>query len=453
MERNVRSMQITDTHNSLQNGSSVFSALEIVERPPWIGVAARIGVVVFIGLPVLLLFVPWQQNFKGVGRVIAFAPLERPQPIDAPIAGRVVKWWVQEGSIVSAGDPLVEISDIDPNLIERLNQQRSALQGKYEASLDKSIAYEQQVANLETTRDLAVAAASFRLDMAREKVKSATASLDAAKASLKAADAQLIRNRNLLADGLVSQREFEVAERDFEMSRTSVDSAAAALKASINEEQAVDAELNRVRAESNSKIDSARATYNEARGQVQEALASLAKLEVDLSRQQSQYVTAPRDGVVFRVVGGQTGEFVKAGDSLLMLVPSSVDRSVELWIDGNDAPLVSEGAPVRLQFEGWPAVQFVGWPSVAVGTFGGRVALIDSTDNGQGMFRVLVTPDPAQPEWPDVRYLRQGVRAKGWVLLNRVTLGYEIWRQWNGFPPVLTPAEPARESSKGRSGK
>ncbi|MBX3394367.1 MAG: HlyD family efflux transporter periplasmic adaptor subunit [Phycisphaerae bacterium] len=446
-------MHQTDSHIPLQTGSASFSALEIVGRPHWVGVAARVGVVVFLALPVALLFVPWQQNFKGVGRVIAFAPLERPQPIDAPIAGRVVKWWVQEGSSVSAGDPLVEISDIDPNLIDRLNQQRSALQGKYEASMDKSIAYEQQVANLETTRDLAVAAASFRLDMAREKVKSATASLDAAKASLKAADAQLIRNRNLLADGLVSQREFEVAERDFEMARTSVDSAAASLKASINEEQAVEAELNRVRAESNSKIDSARATYNEARGQVQEALASLAKLEVDLSRQQSQYVTAPRDGIVFRVVGGQTGEFVKAGDSLLMLVPSSVDRSVELWIDGNDAPLVSEGAPVRLQFEGWPAVQFVGWPSVAVGTFGGRVALIDSTDNGQGMFRVLVTPDPSEPEWPDVRYLRQGVRAKGWVLLNRVTLGYEIWRQWNGFPPVLTPAQPAPGSAKGGSGK
>jgi hypothetical protein len=85
---------------------------------------------------------------------------------------------------------------------------------------------------------------------------------------------------------------------------------------------------------------------------------------------------------------------VKFTEPLLVLVPSTTDRAVELLVDGNDAPLITAGSPVRLQFEGWPAVQFVGWPSVAVGTFGGRVALVDSTDNGQGKFRILVSPDP-----------------------------------------------------------
>jgi hypothetical protein len=28
------------------------------------------------------------------------------------------------------------------------------------------------------------------------------------------------------------------------------------------------------------------------------------------------------------------------------------------------------------------------------------------------------------------------------VLLNQVRLGYEVWRQLNGFPPVVAPAEP-----------
>ena len=30
--------------------------------------------------------------------------------------------------------------------------------------------------------------------------------------------------------------------------------------------------------------------------------------------------------------------------------------------------------------------------------------------------------------------------ANGWVLLDVVSLGYELWRQFNGFPPVLAPA-------------
>jgi hypothetical protein len=104
--------------------------------------------------------------------------------------------------------------------------------------------------------------------------------------------------------------------------------------------------------------------------------------------------------------------------------------------------MVMAGAPVRLQFEGWPALQFSGWPSIAVGTFGGRVLLVDSTDNGKGRFRLLVEPDPGDDPWPSRRFLRQGVRANGWVLLNVVPLGYELWRQFNGFPPALTPEEP-----------
>jgi hypothetical protein len=94
---------------------------------------------------------------------------------------------------------------------------------------------------------------------------------------------------------------------------------------------------------------------------------------------------------------------------------------------------------VRLQFEGWPAVQFVGWPSVAVGTFGGRVYLVDPTTNDRGQFRILVEPDPEDGPWPDQEYLRQGVRAQGWVLLNRVSVGWELWRNLNGFPPAREP--------------
>ena len=99
--------------------------------------------------------------------------------------------------------------------------------------------------------------------------------------------------------------------------------------------------------------------------------------------------------------------------------------------------LVEAGRHVRLQFEGWPAVQFVGWPSVAVGTFGGTVAFVDAQGDSQGRFRMVVVPDESSEPWPEARYLRQGVRANGWVLLDQVRMGYEIWRQLNGFPPSV----------------
>ena len=121
--------------------------------------------------------------------------------------------------------------------------------------------------------------------------------------------------------------------------------------------------------------------------------------------------------------------------------------------DAVDAPLVlayadrisREGghgatAPhVRLQFEGWPAIQFGGWPYVGVGSFAGQVSFVDPTDDGKGKFRVMVIPDPAERggTWPEAQFLRQGSQARGWILLDRVRLGYEIWRQLNGFPPRL----------------
>ena len=88
-------------------------------------------------------------------------------------------------------------------------------------------------------------------------------------------------------------------------------------------------------------------------------------------------------------------------------------------------------------------MQFAGWPSVAVGTFGGEVMTIDATDDGTGKFRILVRPD-ATSDWPDDRYLRQGVRANGWFMLNQVSLGYEIWRQLNGFPATVAKDEPSK---------
>ncbi len=137
---------------------------------------------------------------------------------------------------------------------------------------------------------------------------------------------------------------------------------------------------------------------------------------------------------------------VKAGETLAVLVPQTDDRAVELWVDGLDAPLIIKGRHVRLQFEGWPAVQFTGWPSVAVGTFGGLVAVVDAAADARGRSRVLVVPDPADEPWPQGRYLRQGNRANGWVFLSRVRLAFEVWRQINGFPPTVPmPAEEDKE--------
>jgi multidrug resistance efflux pump len=164
----------------------------------------------------------------------------------------------------------------------------------------------------------------------------------------------------------------------------------------------------------------------------------LLKLRTDQARQRTQEVRAPRDGYIMQLVAYDGSAIVKEGEDLCVIVPETKQPAVQMWVGGNNAPLIAPGRAVRLQFEGWPAVQFSGWPSIALGTFGGKVALIDPTDNGKGLFRILVVPDEQDAPWPEYPYLRQGVRANGWVLLDQVALGYEVWRRLNGFPQALT---------------
>ena len=74
---------------------------------------------------------------------------------------------------------------------------------------------------------------------------------------------------------------------------------------------------------------------------------------------------------------------------------------------------------------------------------------VDATDD-KGKFRVLVLPDNSEHPWPSERYLRQGVRVNGWVMLDKVPLWYELWRNMNGFPPVVSPDEPKEKGKKPR---
>ena len=190
-------------------------------------------------------------------------------------------------------------------------------------------------------------------------------------------------------------------------------------------------------------FEQAQIKIEDLRARRADSAAELNRIEVNLSRQSAQVVRAPRSGVILQVNAGDAATIVSAGDPIATFVPSGAPRAVEIFINGRDVALVRPGAKVRLQFEGWPAVQFSGWPSVAVGTFGGEVVAIDPSADANGRFRVLVTEDKSDPHpWPDGNFLRFGAAARGWVLLERVSVGYEFWRQLNNFPPEFLGARP-----------
>lgn len=419
-----------------------------VETPRSLHVWIKRMAWLMLGLPAFFMFLPWQQNVTALGKVTAYSPSERVQTIDAPVSGLINRWHVQEGSQVKEGDLLLEIADTDPNFKQRLEAQRDNLQTKLGAKQDELRAYELQKQNLTSARDAKISAAQFKLDVATQKIRSSQEAVNSAQATLDAANLQLQRLKRLLADGLVSKRDMELAERDQIIASRNMNSAQAQWQSAKAEANSAQAEIQQVRADTQAYLDSTSAVINKIKGEMADSENSLHTSEISLSRQNMQKVVAPRAGTIFRLPVNSQSQIIKQGDPLLVIVPHTSERAVELWVDGRDAPLITRDSSVRLEFEGWPAIQVPGWAQVGVGTFEGKIAFVDPTDNGTGHFRIMVVHQEGTPEWPSARFLRQGISAKGWVLLERVTIGYELWRLLNGFPPRI-PHEPVPLNSNG----
>jgi biotin carboxyl carrier protein len=165
----------------------------------------------------------------------------------------------------------------------------------------------------------------------------------------------------------------------------------------------------------------------------------LNRIDTNIQRQSNQTITAPRAGRIMRVKGDDSSAIVKQGDVLASFVPEEGKRVVELYVDGRDVSLIYPGRDVRLEFEGWPAIQFSGWPSVARGFFDGRVMSVDQAASSNGLYRLIVEPRPDRPPWPKEPSVRLGASVRGWVQMNTVKVWFELWRLLNDFPLQYTP--------------
>ncbi len=428
-------MDLSPDHR-VRRAEATIPVLSLVQPPRAARRAARLLGLLLVATPFALAFIPWQQSVSGSGRVVGYAPLDRQFNVEAPIYGRVQEWFVAEGTSVKKGQPIARISDNDAQFLQALGAQRVASEEKLATAESEAALYDQVTARFLEVREVAIRASQSYLEVAGQKVRAQEQERAAAIAARDADGAQHQRLVRLFPQGLASRREAEMAEQKFKESAAKLEKAEADLEGARLDVQAKRAYLAEVTAKTQADIDKNRAEAQKARGKVAEGQKELQDVRVKIRRQQTQEVVAPRDGTILRLLVNQGAEQVKDGDPIAVLVPDAAEMAVELRLDGNDAPLVRRGDAVRIQFEGWPAVQVPGWPSVAVGTFGGRVALVDSTDDGKGKFRILVLPAAGQA-WPSGRYVRQGVRGKGWVLLGEVRLGYEVWRRINGFPPSV----------------
>ncbi|MGV3607991.1 MAG: HlyD family secretion protein [Planctomycetaceae bacterium] len=433
-----------------------YSAMQLVRSSKRLRVFAGWLLMGMVLVMLSMLLLPWQQTAKGTGRVVAYFPMERPQTVESPIYGRVARWGenIVEGAHVKKGDLILEIRDNDPTRSQRLADQMENTKEKMRLSKTKAETYGRQVEDLTAAKQMLIQAGEELIEAAKQKIAAEEQGLRAARAGEVQTKANYERQKALRELGIQAGKELEQELRKYEEAQAKVLAAQAYVDEAKNNLKAKKHELEQKSREAETKIDYARAMQQEALGDVQLASKDLLDIEGKAAQFESRKVLAPRDGIIFKLFVSDNAEMLKEGDSLFTIVPEINDHAVELLVDGNDIPLVEIGSEVRLQFHGFPAVQFVsGWPKVSRGTFGATVVSIDATDT-KGKFRILVRPpSPTDPwgkdeKWPDERFLRQGVRVNGWVMLKQVSLGYEIWRQLNGFPPDFDANDDGKSDDK-----
>lgn len=396
----------------------------------------------FILLLVLFLFLPWTQNIKGSGNVTTLKPNQRPQTIHTAIAGRIEKWYVQEGDFVKKGDTILFISEIkedylDPNLIENTGKQVNAKVKAVQSYSDKVIALENQMGAIQNEKNLKLKQAKNKLIQAYLKVQSDSIDFEASKTQLKIANTQYNRSINLNKEGLKPMTDVEEKRLKLQETEAKIITQENKYISSKNEVLNATMELNRISAEYAEKNAKASSDKQTALSVQFDTEAQVNKLKNQYSNYQIRngmyYITAPQDGYVNRALQSGIGETLKEGTPVVSIMPYKYDIAVETYIEPMDFPLINKGEKVRVWFDGWPTIVFSGWPDVSYGTFGGVIVAKENFISENGKYRVLIAPDPKDKKWPS--QLSIGAGTQSLALLNDVPIWFEIWRTLNGFPP------------------
>ena len=390
---------------------------------------------------VVVLLLPWTQNIQTKGKVTTLRPDQRPQTIHSTIAGRVEKWYVQEGQLVKKGDTIVHLSEIkteyfDPNLVQRAGQQVEASEGGIASYQSKVGALEEQIAAMRQELIFKKEQLVNKVQQYRLKIQSDSIELMRAVIDLETAQKQFDRTKELYGKGLKSLTDME--DKNLKVQETATKKVAIENKLLTSRNKLDNARLDLVNVQNEyaNKIAKSESDKYTALSSRFDAEGKLQKLQVDLEnyRQRSgfYFITAPQDCYITQAIVTGLGETVKEGGPIVSIMPANAELAVEMFVQPIDLPLISMGSKVNFIFDGWPAFVFSGWPDLTFGTFEGKVVAIDNNIGAEGKFRILVAPIEEEKTWP--KALRPGGGAQAVALLNDVPLWYELWRQLNGFP-------------------
>lgn len=339
-------------------------------------------------------------------------------PVSAKVAGHVVELLVDDNRPVKKGDLLLRI---DPRDYQAKRDQARAAVAMAEASaraarsevvragetiraeIDQARAALQSSVVAVGSSESAVEEARARLEAKRAGLAAVRAEVSGAESAYRKAARELERMRRLVADGYVSQREFDQAEAAFETAEAGAEATRRRQAQAEKEVQQAEAELRaRVIAveQARQRVVEARAALARAEGQIHDvaikeaevgrAEARLKEAQADLAYTELQLqhteVRAPLDGVVSKR-SVEVGQVVQMGQPLMAIVPLHT-----VWVVANfkETQLagVRPGMKAQVTVDGFPGKTFVG--------------TVESISPGTGSRFSLLPPENATGNWVKV---------------------------------------------------
>ncbi|WCM41417.1 HlyD family efflux transporter periplasmic adaptor subunit [Flavobacterium sp. CBA20B-1] len=410
---------------------------------------------IFMALAIITLFLPWTQNIKTAGTVTTLYQEQRPQQLNSPIPGRIVKWYVKNGDFVKKGDTILKLSEVkedymDPMLIDRTEEQVAAKKGVrdfYEAKVGTTNA---QLEALNSSRELKLQQLKVKIQQLNNKLAAEEAELKAAENALTLSADQYERQQKMYNEGLVSLTQFQQRSVSYQNALAKKTAAENKLAQTHQEVIATTIEQNATIQDYTEKLSKIQGDRFQSMGQIESSSGEIAKLENQMSnykiRQGLYHVLASQDGQIVQLHKSGIGEILKDGESIGSIVPLNVDYAVEIYIKPVDLPLVKPGQRVMCIFDGFPAIVFSGWPNTSYGTFAGKVIAVESNINANGLFKALVVEEKGKKPWPP--QIKIGAGVQGIAILNDVPVWYELWRNINGFPADYYTVQPDKSEKK-----
>ncbi len=426
---------------------------EAVQIPSGMFTASRAILTILLLFLIVLEFVPWTQTISVNGKVSAYTPYDRPQNIESRITGRIKVWHIYEGVKVKKGELVGELEDYDPTfmapeILPLFEQRKVAQEQTRQAALARADQLNKRIGEMKKLVQAAVPSAEARVVEADNKVREAQQKVEQLKIDVVTAQLNVDRHRQLVRDGLVSQRELELTIQTEISTKAGLQAAQAGLLAAEQGRSALSFGRDQITADVQQRLMEAMAQRDAAVAEAARATEALADIQYRQQGVQQRIEAAklisPMDGTVVKMAKVGVNETVKQGDTLVTISPHASDPAIEMRAEGLDSPLLKPGRKVRILFFGVPAIPLPAWPSLMAGTRGGVIKVVDQIDDGKGNYRFWVVPDPDDPQpWPEQAQVRQGTKVLGWVIMNRVPLWYELWRRFNFFPPDYIEREPS----------